>query len=248
MKASTKRRQIREIWGLSGQPLPENHPLLDDGVLAGIGSGGPGFNNYRPNELEFLIGLVRDLKQKNEAERRHILTGIRPDIIIHVPFERGVTESREEGNFVAMELKRRATDKTATGAFTNLAKMKKALKYPLTIFINIDSNETHSALCPKSIAGQTVCFAVRLENRRSVVRTEASVRPAKKPFWSPAGLEGPDHYHPGTRPDECASRRRIGKTRIRAKAGRPIKFSVTSPYGGTEGSKYNVWVVVEQLM
>jgi hypothetical protein len=74
MKASTKRRQIREIWGLSGQPLPENHPLLDDGVLAGIGSGGPGFNNYRPNELEFLIGLVRDLKQKNEAERRHILT------------------------------------------------------------------------------------------------------------------------------------------------------------------------------
>jgi hypothetical protein len=74
MKASTKRRQIREIWGLSGQPLAENHLLLDDGVLAGIGSGGPGFNNYRPNELEFLIGLVRDLKRKNESERRHILT------------------------------------------------------------------------------------------------------------------------------------------------------------------------------
>ena len=35
---------------------------------------------------------------------------------------------------------------------------------------------------------------------------------------------------------------------IRAKAGRPIKFSVISPYGGTEGSKYNVFVVVEQLM
>ena len=74
MKATTKRRQIREISGLSGKSLPENHPLLDDAVLAGIGSGGPGFNNYRPNELEFLIALVRDLKQKNEAERRHILT------------------------------------------------------------------------------------------------------------------------------------------------------------------------------
>jgi hypothetical protein len=74
MKATTKRRQIREIWGLSGKSLPENHSLLDDAVLAGIGSGGPGFNNYRPNELEFLIGLVRDLKQKNEAERRRILT------------------------------------------------------------------------------------------------------------------------------------------------------------------------------
>jgi hypothetical protein len=119
---------------------------------------------------------------QQEYQKRFLRHGIRirPDIIIHVPFERGVTESREEGNFVAMELKRRATNKTARGAFTNLAKMKKALKYPLTIFINIDSNETHSALCPKSIAGQTVCFAVRLENGRSVVRTEASVRPAKK--------------------------------------------------------------------
>jgi len=34
---------------------------------------------------------------------------------------------------------------------------------------------------------------------------------------------------------------------IRAKAGTPIKFSTTSS-GDTSGSKYNVWVVVEQLM
>jgi hypothetical protein len=34
---------------------------------------------------------------------------------------------------------------------------------------------------------------------------------------------------------------------IRAKASRPIKFSVKSD-GDTGGSKYNVWVVVEQLM
>ena len=51
MKARTKRQQIRDIWALSGQPLADTHPLLADKVLAGIGSGGPGFNNYRPEEL-----------------------------------------------------------------------------------------------------------------------------------------------------------------------------------------------------
>lgn len=74
MKARTKRQQIRDVWGLSGQPLPENHPFLDEQVLVGIGSGGPGFNNYRPNELEYLIALARDLKQKKESERREILS------------------------------------------------------------------------------------------------------------------------------------------------------------------------------
>src|SRR5580698_9845368 len=76
---------------------------------------------------------------------------IRPDIIIHVPFERGVAEGRDEGNFVAMELKRRSTVKRAKEAFTNLVQMKNKLKYPLTIFINVDSEQTHAALCPKSI-------------------------------------------------------------------------------------------------
>jgi hypothetical protein len=31
--------------------------------------GGPGFNNYRPNELEFLIELTRDLKRRQASER-----------------------------------------------------------------------------------------------------------------------------------------------------------------------------------
>ena len=74
MKARTKRQQIRAIWALTGQPLAEDHPLLADAVLAGIGSGGPGFNNYRPEELEFLISLVRNLKQKDQSERQHIFT------------------------------------------------------------------------------------------------------------------------------------------------------------------------------
>jgi len=39
----------------------------------------------------------------------------------------------------------------------------------------------------------------------------------------------------------------FGEFPIRARAGKPIKFSV-QPGGDNSGSKYNVWVVVEQLM
>src|SRR6202012_3457306 len=50
INARTKRAQISEFWALSGNSLPQDHPLLSDEVLVGIGSGGPAFNNYRPNE------------------------------------------------------------------------------------------------------------------------------------------------------------------------------------------------------
>jgi hypothetical protein len=73
MKARTKRQQVRDLWALSGQQLGENHHELSDEVLVGVGSGGPGFNNYRPDELTFLIALVRDLKGRDETERMHIL-------------------------------------------------------------------------------------------------------------------------------------------------------------------------------
>jgi 5-methylcytosine-specific restriction protein B len=44
------------------------------GFRSVLGSGGPGFNNYRPNELEYLISLVRDLKGKSQSERQRVLT------------------------------------------------------------------------------------------------------------------------------------------------------------------------------
>jgi len=72
LRSSTKRRQVLDLWSMSGQNLPATHPLLSDGVLVGIGSGGTGFNHYRPYELEFLINLTRNLKQRTEPERQHI--------------------------------------------------------------------------------------------------------------------------------------------------------------------------------
>jgi hypothetical protein len=72
MKAATKRKQVCEMWALSGKQLSDDSPLMRDDVLTGIGSGGPGFNNYRPDELTFLIAIVRDLKRRDVAERKRI--------------------------------------------------------------------------------------------------------------------------------------------------------------------------------
>jgi len=72
IKPSTKRQQIQEIWQLSGRPIPGG-TLLSDDVLEGVGNAGQGYNNYRPLELEFLIGLTGDLKGRDPRERQHIL-------------------------------------------------------------------------------------------------------------------------------------------------------------------------------
>jgi hypothetical protein len=74
MKARTKRQQVRDIWSLSGEQLGEANPYLAEDVLKGIGSGGPGFNNYRPDEMSFLIAIVVDLKGRNKDDRRRNLT------------------------------------------------------------------------------------------------------------------------------------------------------------------------------
>ncbi len=68
----TKRLQIASILGLADRQLPGALPSLSDEVLAGIGSGGPAFNTYRPNELEYLLDLVLDLKGRSHEVRKHI--------------------------------------------------------------------------------------------------------------------------------------------------------------------------------
>ena len=70
---STKRVQIREIWSLTGEILPENHPMLSKELLTGIGSGGQAYNNLRWMELSLLIELAGDLKTRPAADRQNIL-------------------------------------------------------------------------------------------------------------------------------------------------------------------------------
>lgn len=74
INVSSKQDQVGEIWSMSGETLGKGQWPLSDDVLAGIGSGGPGFNTYRPKELVFLIALVGDLKERTPDERRDLLT------------------------------------------------------------------------------------------------------------------------------------------------------------------------------
>ncbi len=112
------------------------------------------------------------LEHEHQKTKTRHRTNIRPDIIVHIPFERGVTRHRREGNFVAIELKWRASPQRAKADFKSLLTITDKLDYPLTIFVNIDSSRTHANLCPSRIANQTVCFAVRLVNGAPVVHME----------------------------------------------------------------------------
>jgi hypothetical protein len=103
--------------------------------------------------------LLREEYQKRLAE--HGLQ-IRPDIILHEPFDPRRHRGRNEGNYAVMELKRRATPGTATDAFTNLVAMIDALNYPLGVFINIDSPKTWTEFVPETHRARIVCLAVHL--------------------------------------------------------------------------------------
>lgn len=69
MKAATKRVQIAEAWAWSGESLSLDHPMLTDTVLRGIGSGGQAFHSLRYRELAYMLGLVKQLKALEPAER-----------------------------------------------------------------------------------------------------------------------------------------------------------------------------------
>ena len=69
-----------------------------------------GFQGALLHELNARLGhgvLPDDpvIQQEYQKRLRHHGIKIRPDIIVHIPFERGGMENRDEGNFVAIELK-----------------------------------------------------------------------------------------------------------------------------------------------
>jgi 5-methylcytosine-specific restriction protein B len=57
-----KRENCTVVWGWSGEPLDERHPMLADAVLRGIGSAGMGMNTNRWREVNYLVGLGAQLK------------------------------------------------------------------------------------------------------------------------------------------------------------------------------------------
>lgn len=95
--------------------------------------------------------------------RQHGLA-IRPDIIIHAPFDQERHADRKQGNFAVFELKRRATEAQARGDFQSLLAMMHSLNYPIGIFVNVDSNKTYVDVAPRPPAGRLIVFAVTLRD------------------------------------------------------------------------------------
>lgn len=64
-----KRKTIQTIWEWSGEPCPTASRWLDNDVLAGVGSAGPGFNQNQWRELVFVIQFARNVWALDTAER-----------------------------------------------------------------------------------------------------------------------------------------------------------------------------------
>jgi hypothetical protein len=117
---------------------------------------------------------TKDLIVEQEYQKRLQTHGlrIRPDIIIHEPFDETKHKSRQQGNFAVVELKRRAGPTAAKRDFDNLAEMLGVLSYQLAIFVNVDSSRTHIDLAPPELRGRLIAFAVKLEASVQILREE----------------------------------------------------------------------------
>jgi hypothetical protein len=87
---------------------------------------------------DFSTPLVQEEYQKR-AERHGIT--LRPDLIIHVPFERGVSPTRKNDNYMVILLKRSAGWAKAKENFSNLEIICSGLNYPVGISINVASSK-----------------------------------------------------------------------------------------------------------
>ncbi len=104
-----------------------------------------GYQGQLVAELDHLLGgesgeLTRPIVEQ-EYQKRAKLHGItlRPDIIVHIPFERGVSPSRRYDNYLVVLLDLSANQKEAEEDFGQLSTICSKLDYPIGAFVNIAS-------------------------------------------------------------------------------------------------------------
>ncbi len=127
-------------------------------------------NKHLPTDL-----FASDTIIEQEYQKRRSLHGlsIRPDIIIHEPFNPERHADRSEGNIAVVELKLKATEIEAVADFNNLIAMIEILNYPLAVFINIASSATHSDHIPIEGEDRIVAFAVYMNDGcTTIVRSD----------------------------------------------------------------------------
>ena len=71
---STKKQNINTIMGWSDDVISPSHELLSDEVLSGVGSAGPGYNNFRWMELVYFIRLLSKYYSELQSVREALLT------------------------------------------------------------------------------------------------------------------------------------------------------------------------------
>jgi hypothetical protein len=82
--------------------------------------------------------IVEEEYQKR-ADRHGIR--LRPDIIVHIPFDRGVSPTRRYDNYLVILLKLSATRTEAHEDFAKLEKICHVLNYPIGAFVNVASED-----------------------------------------------------------------------------------------------------------
>jgi len=105
-------------------------------------------------------GTVIEQEYQKRLDRHGL--AIRPDIIVHEPFDPLRHQSRDQGNIAVVELKVQASARKAGNDFESLCDMMDVLAYPLGVFINIGTAETHAARLPERARGRIVCFATEI--------------------------------------------------------------------------------------
>jgi hypothetical protein len=110
-------------------------------------------------------------QEYQKSQHVHGLT-IRPDIIIHEPFDPARHATHREGNLAVAELKLAASPAQADGDFESLGLMLSKLDYPTGLFINIASSNTHANRVSRKWHGRIVCFAVALVHGQTRVIEE----------------------------------------------------------------------------
>lgn len=74
LRASTKAKTLERIWNMKPvAPFPANSPFLATPVLSGLGSAGPGYNQYLPNEITFAVEAFAAFVVKPRSEREALL-------------------------------------------------------------------------------------------------------------------------------------------------------------------------------
>ncbi len=105
-----------------------------------------GYQGQLVAEIDRLLGDSTDITRplvEQEYQKLAKVHGItfRPDIIVHVPFERGVSPTRQHDNYLIIMLKLSANQKRANEDFAKLSAICSALDYPLGALVNVASAE-----------------------------------------------------------------------------------------------------------